>query len=229
MPYMNRTRIKICGVRDVQTAAVVADAGADAIGLVFAKGSPRQITYTDAKLVTNSLPPFVEPIGLFVDTPVDEIRQVAQEVGLRTVQLHGMESPDQVEQLAPLRIIKAIAFDPSDFAQRVKPWLSVRQHLAGILLDAPQTDGQKPRPSGGSGRQFDWDTLGRLQRTGGLDDSPPLILAGGLNAQNVAQAISSVSPYGVDVSSGVESSRGVKDESLVRAFCNAVSQADARV
>lgn len=224
---MSRTRIKICGVRDVDAARAAVDAGADAIGLVFAPGSPRRVTREQAWRIVQALPAFVEPVGLFVDASAAEIRGVASEVGLRTVQLHGDEPPALVEALASLRVIKALAFDPARADQALGPWRAAGAPLSGILWDTP------PRAdatlTGGSGEAFDWKPLAALQKSGSLAGLAPLILAGGLNADNVGAAIALLRPHAVDVSSGVESSRGVKDASLIRAFCNAVRAADARI
>jgi len=225
---IKRTRIKICGVRDVQTAAVAVNAGADAIGLVFVQASPRVVTATQARQIVRALPPFVEPVALFVDAPIDDIRKTTSDAGIRTVQLHGHETPDQIAQLEPLRVIKALAFDPQTLTARLKSWMTVRQHLAGLLLDAPAISPTPSMPGGGSGRPFDWDVLAQLKQSGALTDLPPWILAGGLTPDNVAQAMDRVGPYGVDVSSGVESSRGVKDHALIHSFCQSVHRADRK-
>lgn len=230
MAAVRRTRIKICGVRDPEAALAAAQAGADAIGLVFAIASPRCVNIDQAKKIVRVLPPFMEPVGLFVDAPVQQIRVTANELGLRTVQLHGRESPDMVGQLAPMRVIKAIGFEPTGMPARLEPWREMLGSLAGLLWDAPKLDnndsGLAP-PSGGSGSRFDWSALAKLKDAGSLESLAPMILAGGLTADNVGQAISQLAPYGVDVSSGVESSRGEKDHALIAAFCAAVRYADA--
>lgn len=227
---MVRTRIKICGVRDASTALTAAQAGADAIGLVFAPGSPRLVDIDQARRIADALPPFVEPVGLFVDASTEHIRDVAAQVGLRTVQLHGDESPDMVAALSPLRVVKAIGFDPRDAANRLQPWLSLVNHLAGVLWDAPtQGAGSPTRPQGGTGQPLDWAAVAQAQRSDDMSTGTrPIILAGGLTPDNVGQAIQAVQPYGVDVSSGVESARGIKDAALIRAFCNAVRRADSQ-
>ena len=223
---MDRTRIKICGVCTPETAVAAAAAGADAIGLVFAQHSPRVVSIDMAIKIVRSLPAFVQPVGLFVDIPVARVQEVAAAVGLGTVQLHGNETPDQAAQLAPLRVIKAIPFDPKNAAAALAPWKDADNHLAGLLWDTPAKGNSFFQSSGGSGQQFDWNALADFQQDSGLENPPPTILAGGLTPQNVAQAISTLSPYAVDVSSGVESSRGVKDVSLIEAFCQAVHRAD---
>jgi phosphoribosylanthranilate isomerase len=222
---MARTRIKICGVRDPATAVAAADAGADAVGLVFAPGSPRCVTQAEAAAVIAVLPPMVEPIALFVNEPVARVRMVCAALGIRCVQLHGDETPEQVAQLAPLRVIKAIPFVAGEMETTLAPWRMGPVRPAALLWDAPMgksSGGQR----GGSGTTLDWDALRQLQHQGMMAGLPASILAGGLNPGNVGQAIATVGPFAVDVSSGVESSRGVKDPALIQAFCAAVRAAD---
>lgn len=219
---MQRTRIKICGVRDAATAVAAVRAGADAIGVVFAAGSPRVVTPAQAREIVRGLPAFVEPVGLFVDAKAEEVRAIAQEVGLRTAQLHGQESPEMAAALAPLCVIKAMAFVPEKARDAIEQWVKQVPNLAGILWDAPSG-------GGGTGQGFDWSALAKLQTAGesnARNPQPATILAGGLTPENVGRAISLVEPYAVDVSSGVESSRGVKDPAKIRAFCEAVRAAD---
>ncbi len=225
---MAHTRIKVCGIRDVVVAHAAVAAGADAIGLVFAENSSRRVSVQGAREIARVLPAFVEPVGLFVDVTTQQIRDVADEVGLTTVQLHGCESPDQVVELAPLRVIKALPFSPDakQFAAILAPWHGVADSLAALLLDAPKDDSPDSLP-GGTGRAFDWNVLAEVIADGRLGPLPSMILAGGLTPENVGQAISAVRPYAVDVSSGVEASRGVKDPELISAFCQAVRRADA--
>lgn len=205
---MSRTRIKICGIRDLDTALAAAAAGADAIGLVFVDQSPRHVSVDKARRIVNALPAWVTPVGLFVDEKIARIRKIVAEVGVRTVQLHGNETPELAAALKPLAIIKKVL--PGD---DLTPWAKVN----AILFDAPTGDGELP---GGTGRSFDYRTLDIP------DDAPPIILAGGLTPGNVVDAVQTVRPYGVDVSSGVESSRGVKSVELITAFCQAVRSAD---
>lgn len=230
MTAVRRTRIKICGVREPSTALAAAQAGADAIGLVFAVASPRFVSHDQAKKIVRALPAFVEPVGLFVDAPVEQIQATANELGLSTVQLHGRESPNIVAQLAPMRVIKAIAFEPTDLSAKLDSWRQTPGSLAGLLWDAPKSANNEAGlapPSGGSGSRFDWEALAKLKDAGSLESLAPMILAGGLTPDNVGQAISQLAPWGVDVSSGVESSRGEKDDALIAAFCAAVRDADA--
>lgn len=219
------TRIKICGVNDPTTAAIAAEAGADAIGLVFVDGSPRRVSIERASEILDGLPAFVEPVALFVDAPTERIRSTAATLGIRTVQLHGNEPVDDLRVLQPLRVIKAVPFRGGDSARAESArWLGL-DNLAGLLFDAPAQTVAMP---GGGGRAFDWAALTESRDTE-RPQAAPLILAGGLNPRNVAEAIRTVQPYAVDVSSGVESKRGVKDPELIREFCAAVSDTDRRV
>ncbi|MDP6058015.1 MAG: phosphoribosylanthranilate isomerase, partial [Pirellulaceae bacterium] len=190
------TRIKICGVREPATVLAAAEAGADAIGLVVVEGSPRQVTIKEAQRVVAATPAFVEAVALFVNTPVDEVRRVANVLGIRTVQLHGDESPHDVAALEPLRVIKAVSLTDADSAPaQLAAWRGL-SNLAGLLFDTPPHAEQLP---GGSGRTFDWRTFTLLRDRGALNSLAPIILAGGLNAQNVAEAIRIVHPFAVDV------------------------------
>ena len=217
------TRIKICGVNDPDIARVAAEAGADAVGLVFVEGSPRYVSIEQAGQILAALPAFVEPVALCVDAPTDRIRSTADSLGLGTVQLHGNETPDDVCALSPLRVIKAVAFQDSKTIESQRARWQGLTNLAGLLFDTPPVDGALP---GGSGRRFDWTALAERRGNGVPQIFPPLILAGGLTAANVAEAIRTVRPHAVDVSSGVESRPGVKDPKLIRAFCAAVRDAD---
>lgn len=238
---MLRTRIKICGIKDLPAAEAAVHAGADAVGLVFVPGSPRHVTVKTAQRIVQALPAFVEPVGLFVNAPTRHVREVAAAVGLRTVQLHGDEHPADVAALAEFRVIKAVAFHPSKITESLAPWQRERlSNLVAVLFDTPPppqitlegqptpppSDAAEPPMPGGSGRAFDWHVLAERRDAGALCDLPPLILAGGLTPDNVAQAIATVRPYAVDVSSGVESTRGVKDLARITAFTQAVHTAD---
>ena len=226
---MRRTRIKICGVRDPQTARVAAAAGADAIGLNFVEGSPRQVSINQAQQIVGALPGFIEPVPVFVDADPVQIRDTASRLGISTVQLHGDETPQDAAALAPLRVIKALPFDTDRLLDRIETWRRNCNNLVGLLIDTPPpTSNPDPAHRGGSGTSFDWRAL-----AASLPADPPatssvgIILAGGLTPANVGQAIGAVRPFAVDVSSGIESSRGVKDPGLIERFCEAVRQVDA--
>lgn len=215
---MPRTRIKICGVRDVATALAAAEAGADAVGIVFVEKSPRHVAVTDAARIVAALPPLVVPIGLFANASAKHILQTCAATGIETVQLHGHEPPEILDDLAGLRVIKALPFS-EHVTQQAARW---SHHLAvrGLLIDTPPKP--KAELTGGSGEVFNWDALATQMH----DFDKPVLLAGGLTADNVARAVQAVRPYAVDVSSGVESARGVKDIEQIKAFCDAVRQAD---
>lgn len=205
------TRIKICGITSVEAGQAAAEAGADALGFVFHKASPRYITPEQAWKLLSLLPPFVTSVGLFVNATVDEFCEVEEICPTVMSQLHGQESADTVEQCGP-NIIKAIRFDPATIDDELAMWADVPD-VAALLIDGS---------AGGGGESFDWrllvPRLGKVQR--------PIIIAGGLTAENVGEAITTLRPYAVDVSSGVESSRGVKDPTLIAKFCQAVRRAD---
>ena len=214
-----RTRIKICGLRTLDAALCAAESGADAVGFVFVERSPRCITATEARAIISKLPALVEPVALFADAPADQILSICDAIGVRTVQLHGRETIADVDALSDLRVIKAINFGDASQAS----WLSstAPAHVVGLLIDAPATP-QAAGLTGGGGHAFDWAALASLNRSA----LPPIILAGGLTPLNVGDAITIAHPYAVDVSSGVESSRGIKDLAKIRAFCAAVQRAD---
>lgn len=204
-----RTRIKICGLsREAEVDAAV-DAGADAIGLVFYPPSPRAVSVARAARLAARLPPFVVPVGLFVNASAAEIAAAASAIPGLLLQFHGDESP--ADCLRPGRSYLRAA--------RVTPGLDLAAFAEGhrdalaLVLDA-HVEGY-----GGGGRVFDWSLI-----PAGLPR--PVVLSGGLHAGNVAAAIAQVRPYAVDVSSGVESSRGIKDAAAIAHFCAAVRAAD---
>lgn len=216
---MPHTKIKICGIREPDHARVAIDAGADYLGLNFIEGSPRQLEIAEARTLVADIclhSPTVEPVALFANQPVELIHEALDNADFRIVQLHGEEDRAFVQALDEVRIIKAVPFD----AEKIDAWRNPPANVAALLIDAPTRPGEL---TGGTGRVFDWDALAQLD-TSGL---PPLIVAGGLNPDNVAQAVRTLRPFAVDTSSGVESARGVKDPELIRAFCNAVHSADS--
>ncbi len=205
-----RTRVKICGITRVEDAVSAVDAGADAIGLVFYAQSPRCVSVEQAQKIVAVIPPFVSVVGLFVNASKFEIETVLSKVQLDILQYHGDESPDECEQIN-LPYYKAI---------RVKVDTNLLQYEAefnsakGLLLDA-----HSESAFGGTGLTFDWDLIPK-------ELTKPVILAGGLTAQNVGQAILKVRPYAVDVSGGVESAKGIKDAAKIVAFMRGVSDAN---
>ncbi len=202
-------RSKICGITRVEDALAAAEAGADAIGLVFYPKSPRAVTLQQAKAIAAALPPFVTTVGLFVNARRYEISEILDELPLDLLQFHGDEtSADCDGYRRPY--IKALRVRPGeDIAARCLEY----RNASGILLDA-----YVPGVPGGTGESFDWSLVPRIL-------SKPLILAGGLTAQNVRAAIARVAPYAVDVSGGVEVEKGVKDAEKIRAFIREVHNA----
>jgi phosphoribosylanthranilate isomerase len=199
-----RLFVKICGITSAEDALLAVEAGADAVGLVFWPGSPRHVDTATARRISGALPASVVRVGVFVDAPVDDMARAAEEACLDLLQLHGNEPPEALRSL-PRRAWKAVRVG-WDFA--VADALRYEGHAAGILLDS-RAEG----PPGGTGKTFDW-TLAREVRKG----ASFLVLAGGLDPENVATAIALVRPDGIDVSSGVEMSPGRKDPARMRAF-----------
>ena len=198
------TKVKICGLMESQHVKTAVDAGVDAIGFVFAP-SRRQVTIAKAQELAKNIPPGVLKIGVFVDASQDEIERTYREVPLDFVQFHGDESSNFIEKVG-LPSIKVLSVYSDEDAKRFAHY-----ETDYFLFDTPGTDFK-----GGSGKTFDW----QLMKDAGVQ-SDKVILAGGLNADNVAQAIRMVDPYMVDVSSGVEVMRR-KDDKLIRAFIKAV-------
>jgi phosphoribosylanthranilate isomerase len=219
------TRIKICGVTCVEDALAAARAGADAIGMVFYKPAPRCVSLDTARDILAVLPPFITPVGLFVDAGVAEIRHTVETLGLRHVQLHGHETPESVAALRDRIVLKAVRVAP-DLSEELAQWrLAIAAHglthLRGLILE---TAG---KGVGGMGIENDWSAIARLQRAGAFDGLPPLIAAGGLKPDNVARVIRELRPCAVDVSSGVESSPGRKSPEKMAAFIREAAAADA--
>ena len=206
-----RTRVKICGITRIEDAQSAIVYGADAIGLVFFEGSPRHVSLDKARQIMAAVAPFVTVVGLFVDAPESGIRHVIEAVPLGLLQFHGHEANDHCNRYG-LPFIKSIAMKPGlDLHGQVQAY----PDAAGILLDAWQ-----PHTHGGGGQAFDWTQVPH-------DLAARVILAGGLTASNVAAAISQVRPYAVDVSSGVESSKGIKSAVKIAAFMKGVRASDA--
>jgi len=193
-------RVKICGITNVQDAHRALDYGADALGFVFYAKSPRCVSPVMVRKIIGTLPPFVTTVGLFVNETIDQVRYIRRESGIDLLQLHGDESPETVSALGP-DVIKAI---------RVKDLHSVTgldaYNVRAFLLDA-----HSDAAYGGTGLRFDWELVKHVE-------GAPVVLAGGLKPDNVAEAIRLTNPYGVDVSSGVEVSPGKKDPVKLKAF-----------
>ena len=213
MTRITRTRIKICGITREQDVLTVARSGADALGLVFYEKSPRHVGLQQAAKLARSVPPFVTVVGLFVNPSTEFVHEVLSKMPLDVLQFHGEETPDFCQQFGK-PYLKAI---------RVKAGVDLLQCASryadaqGLLLDA-FIEGTH----GGTGESFDWSIIPH--------DLPlPVILSGGLHAGNVADAIKQVRPYAVDVSSGVEASKGIKDAAKIAAFINEVKRIDVQL
>jgi len=203
---MYRTRIKICGITNLQDAKVAIDEGVDAIGLVFCENSPRYINISRAKEIVENTTPFVNCVGLFVDAEKEYINNVLKEVALDTLQFHGQES-EQACALYNKPYIKAIRMNENiNLSEEAEKYFSAHALLLDTYIEGLL---------GGTGIVFDWDLIPK-------DIAKPIILAGGLNASNVKDAIKKISPYAVDVSGGVEVEKGKKDPSKIKEFINEV-------
>ncbi|MDX1606376.1 MAG: phosphoribosylanthranilate isomerase [Candidatus Competibacterales bacterium] len=199
---MTRIRVKICGITRIEDALAAATHGADAIGLVFHPASRRYVDHATAAAIVAFLPPFVGTVGLFLDAPPERVRETLARVPLDLLQFHGSESPDYCTSFER-PYLKAVAMgDGADLAAEARRHAGAR----GLLLDSHRAGG-----SGGSGQVFDWERVPR-------DCARPLVLAGGLHPGNIAEAVRQVRPWGVDVSSGVETAPGIKDNALIGAF-----------
>lgn len=205
-----RTRIKICGVTRAEDAAAAAQAGADAVGMVFYDQSPRFVSISQAREVVASLPPFVSRVALFLDAAAASVQTVIDALRPDVLQFHGNE-PRSYCQAFGLAYIKAVPMggdaDPARWAERY-------HDAAALLLDS-----HRAGEAGGSGKTFDW------QRAA-FGPGPALIAAGGLHPANVGAAIRDMRPYAVDVSSGVESAPGIKDHRLIQQFIEAVGRGE---
>jgi len=211
-----RTRAKICGITRIEDIHSAVNAGVDAIGLVFYAPSPRSVTIQQAQELAKHIPAYVQIVGLFVNATADEITQVLEQVPLDMLQFHGDETAEQCQQIAlqtKCRWYKAIQVKPElDIIKAIKSY----QHAgaSAVLLDA-----WHPELKGGTGHSFDWSQFPTL--------NVPLILAGGLKPENIEDAIKTTRAYAVDVSGGVESAKGIKDQQLIEHFMQGVQRGSA--
>ena len=212
-----RTRAKICGITRVKDVHAVANAGCDAIGFVFYPPSPRHVTLAQAEILIRAVPAYVQAVGLFVNSRADEIQHILKTVPLDILQFHGDETPEQCQAIAQQvgrRWYKAIQVQPDlDVVAEIQGYQDAG--ASAVLLDA-----WHPDLKGGTGHSFDWDTFPKL--------NIPLILAGGLNPDNIEQAILTTQAYAVDVSGGVESAKGIKDQQLIERFMQGVHRGSAK-
>lgn len=199
-------RVKICGITNTADAVTAVDAGADALGFMFFENSKRNVPFSTAAAIIRELPPLVSRVGVFVNATKDFIRRAVKETGINMLQLHGEETPEFCAQFEPITVVKAFRIRDRDSLQEClkfhgHPWL-LDSYVNGV--------------HGGTGMTFNWDVAVEAAR---LNSS--VILAGGLKVETVAEAVRKVRPFGVDVSSGVESAPGKKDHAKLREFIDA--------
>jgi phosphoribosylanthranilate isomerase len=199
-------KVKICGITSVADALVAAEAGADLIGLMFYERSPRHISLAQATEISRALPPYISRVGVFVNPDADTVMRAISECGLSLLQFHGEETPAFCTQFGMMSM-KAFRVRNADSLLA----------LPEYETDAYLLDAYSPDAHGGTGARFNWELAVAAKQHG-----RPIFLAGGLTPENVAQAVKQVVPFGVDVSSGVESAPGKKDPAKVRAFIQAV-------
>jgi phosphoribosylanthranilate isomerase len=208
MSGRGRIRVKICGMTRLDDALCAVQAGVDALGFIFYAKSPRAIGPEAARAIIEQLPPLVDAVGVFVNEETKRIAALVRECGLTYVQLHGEESPADCLELAtritPCRLLKALRVGEQTTAAEVAVYQEVVQ---GYLLDTYQKN-----LIGGTGQPFDWGLVDRLQL------SKPFLLAGGLDAGNIREALERVRPYGVDANSGLEDAPGIKNHEQIRRF-----------
>lgn len=197
-------KIKVCGITNSADAIAAVEAGADALGFIFFEGSPRYVTPEKARAIIRELPPFVSKAGVFVNATPDKVGRTIEETGIDTLQFHGEEPPELCRGYN-VKVIKAFRVQGKDMLA-----LMPRYDVDAWLLDSFSAGAR-----GGTGATFDWDLAVHACSLG-----TPVVLAGGLNPENIAAAIERVQPYAVDVSSGVESAPGQKDHAKIAAFIN---------
>ena len=215
-------RVKIEGITNLKDARAAVRYGADAIGLVFVK-SPRRVEVKQARRIVANLGPFVQTIGLFVDPDIDEVISIGNTVGFDIIQLHGSESAGWINEHLDAPFIKAFRPRRSSFTSqlhRFRSELDRPYQCRGVLLDA-----YDPKLAGGTGKTLSWEWIARARDGGKLKGLPPIVLAGGLNPDNVAEAVRTARPFAVDVVSGIEASPGKKDYAKIRDFIAAAKGA----
>jgi phosphoribosylanthranilate isomerase len=219
------TWVKICGNTNLVDALAASDAGANALGFLFAD-SRRRVELETVKGIVAELPPGIETIGVFVNVPVDFVVNIAREAHLSGVQLHGDESPDYVRRLRemtvsdPIKVIKSVSADAAH-SQKLGQFEGCEDCVDALMVDSGNVTMR-----GGTGQVFDW--LRASDFVMSLQQRSPVVIAGGLNPENVAAAVCLFRPWGVDVVTGVEKEYGKKDHEKLRAFITAVRTADAQ-
>jgi len=197
-------RFKVCGITNLEDAMAAIDAGAYAIGFIFVEKSPRHIRPEDAKRIISSIPPFVQTVGVFVDESPSKIKEICEICGLDMIQFHGNEGPILCKEFMP-KSIKAIRVKDKNSIERISDYIGC---VRAILLDT-----YKKEKEGGTGESFDWNLAVEAKKFG-----IPIILSGGIGAENVREAILTVRPFAVDVNSKVEVRPGKKSYNLIRRF-----------
>jgi phosphoribosylanthranilate isomerase len=218
------TWIKICGTTNLEDALTAIDAGADALGFVFYEKSPRRINVETVREIVENLPPHIEKVGVFVNEPVETILDTVAEAGLTAAQLHGVESrgPEFIQALKIRRDLKLFLVLPATEISGGLEW-----NVNGVAdISAVFFDSGTPQLPGGTGRTFDWKIA--APEIEAIRKKLKVVVAGGLNSTNVADAIRILRPWGVDVASGVEASPGKKDPEKVRAFIDAVRKVEKK-
>lgn len=220
---MNRTRIKICGLTRKEDIKAAISAGADALGFVFYPKSPRYVSAHKAAELMAEVSPFVTTVGLFVNADIDDLKAVVETTHLSLLQFHGDETPEWCAEAAASvnrPFIRVFRVKPDttadDLLQYERIYRNASPYFKGLLLDT-WTDAY-----GGAGKVFNWSLVSK-------EIGPRVVLSGGLSAQNVAGAVSELRPFAVDVSSGVEAARGIKDAEKIQAFMTAVRKADGSI
>lgn len=212
-----RTRAKICGITRTSDIQAAVEAGADAIGLVFYAPSPRYVNIIQAKNLIKHIPAYVQIVGLFVNATASDVCQVLHDIPLDVLQFHGDETPEQCQNIAKQakrRWYKAIQVKPDlDISAQISHYQQTG--ASAVLLDA-----WHPVLKGGTGHQFDWSKFPKID--------VPLILAGGLTPENIEEAIQTTGAFAVDVSGGVESAKGIKDQQLIERFMQGVQRGSAK-
>ena len=206
-----RTRIKVCGITGQEDARAAVAAGADGLGFIFVKQSPRVVDPDMVRAITGELPPFVDSIGVFRDEEIEVVEEIVNYCHLTMVQLHGSESPEYCKNIS-CPVIKSFAVHQESESGELAAYSEV---VRGFLLDTYHKD-----MAGGTGIVFDWKLVEQIQPPG------PIILAGGLTPENVGEAIRQVKPFAVDVNSGVEYHPGRKDSDKLKSFADEVRKAD---
>ncbi len=203
-------KIKVCGITNIEDAQKVVYYGAYAIGFIFYKKSPRYVSPSKVRKIIEAIGPFVTPVGVFVDAKENAIKDICRFTHIRTIQLHGDETPTLCTRFPGCKVIKAFRVNEEFDLKAVKKYKA----------DAYLFDSYSEEAKGGTGRSFSWEII----KTAKFDR--PVILSGGLNADNVEEGIKYLNPYAVDVSSGLEKSPGIKEPKKIRAFFGAVNAID---